>query len=106
MRWSLLSHLHPLTSLHHLSLIGLSYLASDAEQLTSFLAAGSCSTLRHLVLGNGLRLSLMGDEALAGFSSLECEELEVMDLSGCMEITAAGKAREEGKKTKQMDSRE
>lgn len=99
-RLSVVSNWHSLQQLRSLSLIGLSFTAADAPALPAFLAAasagaGAAGTLTSLLLGDQQGLSFLSDSALQGLGGLlggpsGCR-LQVLDLSGCIELTDAGR---------------
>lgn len=92
-RLSVVSHWHPLQQLHTLALIGLAFTAADAPALSAFLAAGSAVTLNSLTLGDQQGLSFLNDAALQGLgdSMARGARLQNLDLSGCIELTDAGR---------------
>lgn len=93
-RLSVVSHWHPLQQLHTLALIGLAFTAADAPALSAFLAAGSAVTLTSLILGDQQGLSFLSDAALQGLGdsmALGAPRLQNLDLSGCIELTDAGR---------------
>lgn len=83
---------HSLRRLERLTLIGLSFTAAYAHHLTAFLQAGAASSLTSLVLGDQQGLNFLSDAALEGLGRLlgPAGKLQVLDLSGCIELTDAG----------------
>ncbi|WIA29665.1 hypothetical protein OEZ86_012149 [Tetradesmus obliquus] len=91
-RLNVLACWHSLRRLERLTLIGLSFTAADAHHLTAFLQAGAASSLTSLVLGDQQGLNFLSDAALEGLGRLlgPAGKLQVLDLSGCIELTDAG----------------
>jgi hypothetical protein len=89
---SVVSNWHPLRQLRSLALIGLAFTAADASALAAFLAAGSAVTVTSLILGDQQGLSFLSDAALEGLGELMRPggRLQLLDLSGCIELTDAG----------------
>jgi hypothetical protein len=76
---SVVSNWHPLRQLRSLALIGLAFTAADASALA-------------LIMGDQQGLSFLSDAALEGLGELMRPggRLQLLDLSGCIELTDAG----------------
>jgi hypothetical protein len=89
-QWQVLPSLAGLSRLRSLVLVGLSCTPADGHLLAPLLAGGAGACLTRVVLGDGCRLTLLGDEVLRSAVAPYCSRLQVLDLSGCMDITSAG----------------
>jgi hypothetical protein len=105
-QWQVLPSLAGLSRLRSLVLVGLSCTPADGHLLAPLLAGGAGACLTRLVLGDGCRLTLLGDEVLRAAVAPHCSRLQVLDLSGCMDITSAGEAMPQHYTPAHMPARE